>query len=290
MDHSFDAEGAPGQPGPLAGRPHSDHLRISTRWRGKLLASLAAAPAHLLLPEASSVPVARAAPDTASILQPESTPPLAPGDPGYMITLKQGMNGLLQVALTFDADAGDGSSYGGGILDIASEMGVPLTFGLTGIWATENPDLVQRMVAEGHQLMNHTWNHASFTGYASGMPPMTFDNVAWQMNQTEQAVLDIAGYGMKPWFRPPFGDIDDTTSGYLYQLGYYLNLMWTRDSQGWAGWLPEEIVQHCTEAPSPGEVILMHTGSPGDYQALPGTIDAYISQGYTFVTAAQMFG
>ncbi len=290
MDHAIDADGAPVKPGLLAGRPRSDYFRISNRWRGKLFASLAAAPVLTLLDSASLVPGALAAPETGSTREFESPRRLAPGDPGWVIMLKQGTNGLLQVALTFDADAGDGSSYGSGILDIALEMGVPLTFGLTGIWATENPGLVQRMVAEGHQLINHTWNHASFTGYASGMPPMTFDNVAWQMNQTEQAVLDIAGYGMKPWFRPPFGDIDDTTSGYLYQLGYYLNVMWTRDSQGWAGWLPEAIVQHCSAAPSPGEVILMHTGSPGDYQALPGTIDAYITQGFAFVTAAQMFG
>ena len=45
--------------------------------------------------------------------------------------------------------------------------GIRATFGMTGKWAQANPDLVRRMAADGDQLMNHTWDHRSFTGLST---------------------------------------------------------------------------------------------------------------------------
>jgi peptidoglycan/xylan/chitin deacetylase (PgdA/CDA1 family) len=50
--------------------------------------------------------------------------------------------------------------------------GINASFGITGVWDQANPDLIKRKVDEGHHIMNHTWNHPSFTGY-SALPALT---------------------------------------------------------------------------------------------------------------------
>ena len=100
-----------------------------------------------------------AAAPAANIVRPP--PPPDPGT-GLSTIVDRGTNGRLEVALTFDAGADTG--YAAEILDLLRDEGIKATFGMTGVWAEANPDLVRRMVAEGHQLINHTWDHSSLTG------------------------------------------------------------------------------------------------------------------------------
>jgi peptidoglycan/xylan/chitin deacetylase (PgdA/CDA1 family) len=204
------------------------------------------------------------------------------------VIVEGGPNDRLEVALTFDAGADRG--YGAEILDLLRDAGIPATFGMTGLWAQANPDLVQRMVSEGHQLMNHTWDHSSLTGANTGMPPETPEQVARQLGDTEALVRDLTGYEMRPYFRPPYGDYDETSLGYLYNNGYYLSIWWTCDSHGWAGWGAQEIIDYCTTNIRPHEILLLHVGNAaaGDFEALPGLIQFFRDSGYAFVTVEQM--
>lgn len=214
-------------------------------------------------------------------------PPPPPAD-GSLLTVARGPSERLEVALTFDAGADTG--YAADILDLLQAYGIKATFGMTGVWAEQHPDLVRRIVNEGHQLMNHTYDHPSFTGASTGAEPQTYDSMLSQLNRTEQIVWDIAGYEMKPYVRPPYGDIGPMTSGFLVDAGYYVNVMWTCDSYGWKGWDAAEIVPHCTTDIGPGEIILLHVGAsaPGDFESLPGMIDVFSQAGYSFVTIEQM--
>lgn len=216
--------------------------------------------------------------------------PSAPGDDGSGMSqiIEGGTNGRLEVALTFDAGADTG--YAPQILDYLRDEGIQATFGMTGMWAELNPDLVQRMVAEGHQLINHTWTHDSLTGANTGMPPMTPDQVTQELASTEDLVLNLTGYEMRPYFRPPYGDYDATSLGYLYENGYYLTIWWTCDSHGWAGWGAQEIIDYCTTNLAEDEILLLHVGAAaaGDFEALPGLIQFFRDNGYGFVTVEQM--
>lgn len=216
--------------------------------------------------------------------------PAAPGVDGSGMSqiIEGGTNGRLEVALTFDAGADTG--YGPQILDYLRDEGVKATFGMTGMWAEQNPELVQRMVNEGHQLINHTWDHASLTGANTGMPPMTPEQVTQELSSTEELVRNLTGYEMRPYFRPPYGDYDATTLGYLYENGYYLTIWWTCDSHGWAGWGAQEIIDYCTTNLAEDEILLLHVGAAaaGDFEALPGLIQFFRDNGYGFVTVEQM--
>ena len=155
------------------------------------------------------------APPAANIGRPP--PPPDPGT-GLSTIVDRGTNGRLEVALTFDAGADTG--YAAEILDLLRDEGIKASFGMTGVWAQANPELVQRMVAEGHQLINHTWDHASLTGANTQMPPQTPEQVAQQLADTEAVVRDLTDYEMRPYFRPPYGDYDAASLGYLYDNGY----------------------------------------------------------------------
>jgi peptidoglycan/xylan/chitin deacetylase (PgdA/CDA1 family) len=225
---------------------------------------------------------------SAPAAQTDRPPP--PPDPGTGLSelVEGGSNGRLEVALTFDAGADTG--YAPQILDYLRDEGIHATFGMTGQWAQANPDLVKRMVAEGHQLINHTWDHASLTGANTGMPPLTPDQVAQELGDTEAVVRDLTGYEMRPYFRPPYGDYDETSLRYLYDNGYYLSIWWTCDTHGWDGWGSQEIIDYCTTNISEDEILLLHVGAAaaGDFEALPGLVQFFRDNGYAFVTVEQM--
>ena len=242
-----------------------------------------------LQPETAPV-VEEPAADVAAAPAAQTTRPPPPPDPGtgQSTLIEGGTNGRLEVALTFDAGADTG--YGAQVLDLLRAEGIPATFGMTGIYAQANPQLVQRMVAEGHQLINHTWDHPSLTGVNSGLPALTPEQIAQQLGDTEAVVRDLTGYEMLPYFRPPYGDYDAPSLGYLYDQGYTLSIMWTCDSRGWDGWSGKEIVDYCTTNIRPHEILLMHLGADaaGDLEALPGLIQFFRDSGYSFVTVEQM--
>lgn len=202
--------------------------------------------------------------------------------------IEGGTNGRPEVALTFDAGADLG--YTPEILDYLRDQGIHATFGMTGLFAQDHPDMVQRMVSEGHQLMNHTWDHASLTGANTGMPPMTPEQVTEELSSTEDLVRSLTGYEMRPYFRPPYGDYDATSLGYLYDNGYYLSIWWTCDTHGWAGWGSQEIIDYCTTNIAEDEILLLHVGAAaaGDFEALPGLVQFFRDNGYTFVTVEEM--
>lgn len=213
--------------------------------------------------------------------------PEVAGD-GMSILFEGGSNGRNEVALTFDAGADRG--YAEEILNYLRDEGIPATFGMTGKWASENPDLVQRMAAEGHQLINHTWTHGSITGANTGLSQMTREQLAEELASTEQVIFDLTGYETKPWFRPPYGDYNAETLTWLAELGYPYTAMWTCDTRGWAGWTAPEIVDYCTSTLPEDDIILMHVGASavGDFEALPGLVQHYRDNGYAFVTVEQM--
>lgn len=216
--------------------------------------------------------------------------PAPPPDPGTGESqiVEGGPNDRKQVALTFDAGADTGNATA--ILDLLDAEGIKGSFGMTGLWAENNPEIVKRMVADGHMLFNHTWDHASLTGENTGQPAMSFDQLAKEVGDTENLVKQLTGYDMKPYFRPPFGDYDRASLGYLEQLGYSVTVWWTCDTHGWDGWDAAKITGYCTTNIKPHEILLLHVGAGalGDLEALPGMIDFFRSKGYEFVTVEQM--
>ena len=186
------------------------------------------------------------------------------------------------MALTFDA--GSDRGYASQILDTLSAKGVKATFSPTGVWAQQNPDLVKRMVADGHQLMNHSWDHPDFTQISSAQR-------VDQLQRSQQFIQQLTGYDVRPFFRPPFGAYNDQVLFDLEANGYSYNVMWTVDTLGWQGASVAAITSRTMAAAAPGAIVLMHVGADSqDAAALPGIIDQLRALGYRFDTVAHLLG
>jgi peptidoglycan/xylan/chitin deacetylase (PgdA/CDA1 family) len=160
---------------------------------------------------------------------------------------------------------------------------------MTGAWARANTSLVQLMARDHHLIINHTYDHRSFTGFSTGATPLTARQRRWEVEQTDRIVRRITGHTTKPYFRPPFGDYDSATLILLRRLGYRYVVMWTVDSGGWQHLSPATILQRCLTTVRPGGIIVMHVGSQSqDAAALQPLIRSLKRQRYHFVTVAQL--
>jgi len=204
-------------------------------------------------------------------------------------TIERGPASTARVSLTFDAGSDRGNAAR--ILDILASKKVPATFGLTGHWAAANPDLVRRVVNEGHGLMNHTLSHRSFTGYSAPDVVRTPAERLAELFATEQILSSICGRGARPFFRPPYGDYDDGVLNDVAAAGFAYNVMWTVDSLGWDGLPVDDIVYRCLTHRGKGYIYLFHVGSQSaDADALVRIIDGLRSHGYRFGTIERLLG
>jgi peptidoglycan/xylan/chitin deacetylase (PgdA/CDA1 family)/uncharacterized protein YraI len=199
-------------------------------------------------------------------------------------SLYRGPTGTKRVALTFDC--GSDRGYADSILNTLASNGIGISFGMTGMWAEANPDLVRRMVNEGHHLMNHTYTHRSFTGLSTpGTGPLTYWQRREQIVTTNDLIVRLTGVSTKPYFRPPYGDFDSATLSLLGELGYSWNVMWTLDTLGWNGLTQSQIVNRVASNHGNGYIYLLHVGAGSqDGPALPQVIGSLRNLGYGFAT------
>jgi peptidoglycan/xylan/chitin deacetylase (PgdA/CDA1 family) len=184
------------------------------------------------------------------------------------------------IALTFDAGADRG--YAEQILDTLAGRDVKASFGMTGIWAEQNPDLVQRIYAEGHHFINHSWDHPHF-------PAISSAERVDQLARTDNLVYELTGARTKPYFRPPYGEYNADVLADLAANGYTWMIMWTVDTLGWNGYSASQISERVLAGAAPGAIMLMHVGAASqDAAALPGMIDRLRARGYRFATVEEL--
>ena len=247
-------------------------------------------PTHTPTPEPSPTPTVT--PQPSPTLEPTPTerpsPPANTAD--YSVIIQRGDSGRQEVAFTFDA--GEGRGYTEDMLDLLQEYGAVATFGVTGLWAQQNPDLIQRILDEGHQLINHSWDHSSFTGYSTDAEPLDSAARQWQLDATEQQIeAETGGYQSKPYFRFPYGDYDREALDQLKALGYDFTIWWSCDTLAWNGDPPDAIVERCgVTSPygGPGAILLLHVSENGDLAALEPLLADYQAAGYRFVSVEQL--
>ena len=193
------------------------------------------------------------------------------------------------VALTFDD--GPDQRWTPQILDVLAREHVPATFFVVGARAARDPALVRRVLAEGHELGNHTWSHTDLAGVPS-----------WRRNlELSLGQLGLAGSARisSALFRPPYSSgpdalderalraiRDEASAGYIVVLA-------DRDTEDWMGPGVPRIVQAGSPTGTAGEIVLLHDGG-GDrsqtVEALPALIDRYRAAGYRFTTISGGLG
>jgi peptidoglycan/xylan/chitin deacetylase (PgdA/CDA1 family) len=237
-------------------------------------------------PEPTSTPAVAPAPETGPDDSSEPPPVAATCDQGAL-EVRRGNTTRQMVALTFDA--GSDAGYTTQILQTLSDAGIKASFSLTGEWAEAHPDLVRAIAAGGHLIMNHSYDHPSFTGLSTGAGPLSTQQRTDELDRADAVIRSITGKTTKPYFRPPYADFDGSVLCDIYADGYNYLVMWTVDTLGWNGASADQIVQTSLLRAKPGAIYIMHVGSQSqDAAALPRVIDGLRTQGYSFGTVADI--
>ncbi len=217
----------------------------------------------------------------------QEPPPVYADCDSPALEVRRGNSTRQMVALTFDA--GSDAGYTSQILQTLSDAGVKASFSLTGEWSEAHPDLVKAIAAGGHLLMNHSYDHPSFTGLSTGAGPLSTQQRIDELDRADAVIRSITGQTTKPYFRPPYADLDGSVLCDIYADGYYYLVMWTVDTMGWNGASADEIVHTSLSRAKPGAIYIMHVGSQSqDAVALPRVIDGLRAQGYSFGTIADI--
>src|SRR5207247_9888419 len=183
-------------------------------------------------------------------------------------------------SLAVRVDRGADARFAVQIPDTTAANGIHASFGMTGRWAERNPELLQRMVRDGHHLINHTYDHASMTGAATKTTPLTREQRWEELNRTEAIVGQLTGATTKPYFRPPYGAFDASVNEDVGARGYAYNVLWTVDSRGWMGASAGGIIQRCVEQAEPGAICVLDVGSGSEEgQVLQAILGALGGQG-----------
>lgn len=179
------------------------------------------------------------------------------------------------VYLTFDEGYENG--YTAPILDSLKEKGVTAVFFVTMPYVKQNPDLIKRMIAEGHIVGNHTVNHPS-------MPEVTNDEkLIKEIMDLHNYMVDNYNYEMT-YLRPPKGEYSERTVKLALDLGYKTVLWssayddWDTSKQDRLDYARKMIYNNLHN----GSVILLHAVSKDNANILSEAIDEIRSRGYEF--------
>ena len=225
-------------------------------------------------------PVPEPAPAPAPAPTPEAAPAPAPVAVVAPYTTVLGWTGEGKVAyLTFDDGPGPAT---GQMLDVLAAKGVQATFCVVGQKVSENTEMIRRIVAAGHTVCNHSWDHP--TGFDTLAP----DVLAGEIGRTQDAVIQATGHTPR-YLRAPEGSFGDP-AGSVHQAAQQartLLLGWAVDSKDWTKPGAATIVSNVLGAVSPGAIVLMHDAGGADRQqtldALPAVIDGLRAAGYTLL-------
>lgn len=178
------------------------------------------------------------------------------------------------IALTFDDGPRQGTTDR--LLDGLQERGASATFFLVGEQAQANPELVQRMKREGHQVGNHTWSHVRLEGAAAA-------TIADEVGKNEDFLKNLLGESGY-WLRPPYGLI---TPGTECQIAVPM-VKWSVDPRDWESRDTAKVVQAVLKDAKPNSIILLHDIYPTSVDAALQVIDALQAEGYWFVTVEEL--
>jgi peptidoglycan/xylan/chitin deacetylase (PgdA/CDA1 family) len=184
------------------------------------------------------------------------------------------------IALTFDDGPQD--PYTGQILDILARYSIKATFFLTGEKIKQNPDIVRRIISDGHEVGNHSYSHKT----------MRCRSVKWLRNEIERTdeLLLQAGASQSVPFRPPFGRISFRLMSLLKKMKKKM-ILWDIGPKDFKYAHPYEIVGKVLKKLKPGSIIVLHDGGWNrsvTVEAVNILVKDIREMGYSFVTISEL--
>ena len=182
------------------------------------------------------------------------------------------------VAMTFDD--GPHPTRTAQLLDILLARNIKATFFTVGTNAGYYPELLQRMVDEGHEIGNHTQNHPNLSA-------MTDAEVRVELNACHAAI--VAATGVAPvLLRPPYGSLTQAQRTWIPQEYGYRIVFWDVDPLDWQKPGAPVVADRIVSSVWNGAVVLSHDIHAETIEAMPLVFDRLIAKGYKFVTVSEL--
>ncbi|MEP6801631.1 MAG: polysaccharide deacetylase family protein [Acidobacteriota bacterium] len=218
--------------------------------------------------------------------------------------LSRGPRDRREVLVSFDAGSSDRGA--GEILDALRTHGIHTTIFLTGEFIRRYPDTVRRIVADGHEVGNHTETHPHLTTYATDGRQATKPGVdraflTGELSRTDRLFREATGRGMDPFWRAPFGEQNEEVRRWAAEAGYW-HVGWTGGRAGLDGldWISSprsrgyrssrRVVETLVERAENGGIVLLHLGSDRDDPVAPRVpllLEGLSARGFRFARASE---
>jgi len=214
------------------------------------------------------------------VTRPQNTPSSMPKVPpaGARISYSSVHTDKMVLAMTFDD--GPHPVNTPKLLDMLKQRNIKATFFVIGKSAKTYPQIVRRIIEEGHEIGNHTWTHASLTTRSDAQ-------IRSELKMSEDALVEAAGY--RPHLiRPPYGAVSTRIKEFMYSEFGYSTIMWSVDPQDWRRPGVSVVTSRLVNGAHPGAIMLAHDIHPPTIQAMPAMFDQLLAKGYQFVTVSQL--
>lgn len=178
------------------------------------------------------------------------------------------------IYLTFDSGYENG--YTEKILDVLKEHNATAAFFVVGHYVESVPELVMRMVDEGHLVCSHSMNHKNMAAMSD------FNAFKAEIEELETTFTELTGQQMPKYFRPPAGTFSERSLQYTEQLGYQ-TIFW---SFAYCDWYvndqpsEEEAIKMMTTRIHPGAILLLHAISETNANVLDRVLTEWEYMGY----------
>lgn len=211
--------------------------------------------------------------------QQEGQPPVGNATADYLSQFNAHYTGNTDekvLYLTFDAGFENGNTPA--ILDALKKHQVPATFFLVGNYLETSPELVKRMLAEGHTVGNHTYHHPDMSKIS------TREAFAKELQSLEEFYRQTTGQEMKKFYRPPQGKYSESNLAMAKELGYH-TFFW---SLAYVDWYEdkqpshEEAFKKLLSRIHPGAIVLLHSTSRTNAEILDELLTKWEEMGYQF--------
>jgi peptidoglycan/xylan/chitin deacetylase (PgdA/CDA1 family) len=165
------------------------------------------------------------------------------------------------------------------LLDALKRLGMKATFAVTGENVEFNPGLARRIVAEGHELANHTYS-------LPNLKHLSPADLIREIRAADEAIVRVTG--VKPrFFRATNGELNESLRSVVEGEGYEV-LDATLDSGDWRNPSPEKLMRGILAGAKPGSVILAHESFPKSAKSMPAVFDALAKRDFVLCTVSAM--
>ena len=188
------------------------------------------------------------------------------------------------IYLTFDAGYENGNTPA--ILDALKKHQAPAVFFVVGNFIKDNPDLIRRILAEGHIIGNHTMTHPDLPQISS------MDAFQKELQDVEELYTSLTGEAMTKFYRPPRGIYSTENLSMAKELGYS-TFFW---SLAYVDWIQdqqpsrEEAFQKLLTRIHPGAIVLLHNTSSTNAEILDELLTRWEEMGYEFHSLKELTG